>query len=1008
MADYLDVLVLCADPVNLKPSLNLAQELVHFERVVQKSALPIRMRRVFPPTLDQLRKEFARAALPGWQPSVFHFLGHGDHDGLYFENELGEAQLVKGHEVKEALAQSPVKLALLNACWSATKRGVSLIEFLTREQVAEVAIGHETPVEDISAVEFSKQFYSLITQGKPIRVACQQAANLLAEQGKSGATDVKFVGNGDTVLTTGIVSGSRPCVIETGMPALVHLPEPPAFYGRGEELVQLSQSFADVSLTGFGLWGIGGIGKTALAKVAARRNAWRYDAASWVDIRDIPTKNTVELLRMALIRMHRGAPDDDPVEELCRRMQASPSLIVLDNLEDLPETEYAALARFLQQVPKNGSRVLMTARVPLPDIERLTDVQSRRMTEGLSTWDGAIMVQRIAEQKKCKALRNELRFENSQPVGLCVHVTNRLHGHPKMLELAVGVGMKGRDALEKAMSELPNDLGEQLTALLETNLRYLGDDGNRVLPLLCFFPTGNMTAEALHAVAMASILSTASGSLPSAEHTVADEDSVLNTQWLSDGRDQLVLAGVLEYDQTNDIYTFHQAILDEADRRRSSGDISNTVAIALLTHYAEYVKANHSNNELLERIFWNVVTIMESLWNDEVLNGERNALITETVAPLGNFFQERSLWQLAKLWHSRAISFRNSSQNQNAQREVELAVQHFQLAQIFYSSGELSNSRNSFENALTLFERNHTEVGVAGVLHGLAQIESFQGNKHQAKSLFDRSIAIKRRLNDKYGLATSLLSLAIVEEEFGNVHEADRLLEEAMEINREIGNQRGVGAVLHERARRKFTEGNSAESRAMLLQACELHELLNDQRGLSACLHQLATVEADEGNPSEARRLLLRVIQIQETIGDIYGLSASFHELANIEAEQGDPHTAIRLLNRSLEVARGMSHKSGMAATLHQLARVEFDLGNVTKARSYWEQALQLFAVINDVAGKSISSLMLAQLEKNEGNMNRAIELARTAAETLEKIGHSQATYARDLCNRMVKNIDAR
>ncbi len=32
MVEYLDVLVLCADPVNLRRTLNLAQELVHFER----------------------------------------------------------------------------------------------------------------------------------------------------------------------------------------------------------------------------------------------------------------------------------------------------------------------------------------------------------------------------------------------------------------------------------------------------------------------------------------------------------------------------------------------------------------------------------------------------------------------------------------------------------------------------------------------------------------------------------------------------------------------------------------------------------------------------------------------------------------------------------------------------------------------------------------------------------------------------------------------------------------
>ena len=116
MAEYLDVLVLCADPVDIRRTLNLAQELVHFEQVIRRSPLPIRLRRVFPPTISQLRKEFAQAATLDRQPSVFHFLGHGDDDGLYFENELGKTELIKGKQLREVLGPSPVKLALLNAC----------------------------------------------------------------------------------------------------------------------------------------------------------------------------------------------------------------------------------------------------------------------------------------------------------------------------------------------------------------------------------------------------------------------------------------------------------------------------------------------------------------------------------------------------------------------------------------------------------------------------------------------------------------------------------------------------------------------------------------------------------------------------------------------------------------------------------------------------------------------------------------------------------------------------
>ena len=50
------------------------------------------------------------------------------------------------------------------------------------------------------------------------------------------------------------------------------------------------------------------------------------------------------------------------------------------------------------------------------------------------------------------------------------------------------------------MIALPEDLEEQLAALLATSLKCLGDDGNRVLPLLSFFPTGNLTPEALQVV----------------------------------------------------------------------------------------------------------------------------------------------------------------------------------------------------------------------------------------------------------------------------------------------------------------------------------------------------------------------------------------------------------------------------------------------------------------------------------------------------------------------------
>jgi hypothetical protein len=59
-AEHLDVLLLCAAPLDVRPALNLAVEVANFETEVRRSPVPIRLRRVFPPTLDQLRRELAR------------------------------------------------------------------------------------------------------------------------------------------------------------------------------------------------------------------------------------------------------------------------------------------------------------------------------------------------------------------------------------------------------------------------------------------------------------------------------------------------------------------------------------------------------------------------------------------------------------------------------------------------------------------------------------------------------------------------------------------------------------------------------------------------------------------------------------------------------------------------------------------------------------------------------------------------------------------------------------
>jgi hypothetical protein len=83
--EALTILVLCASPAGDLVTLKLSHELSRIEKQLAKARLPIRMRRVVPPTIEQLKRELGNLSAERSRPALFHFLGHGDDDGLYFE-----------------------------------------------------------------------------------------------------------------------------------------------------------------------------------------------------------------------------------------------------------------------------------------------------------------------------------------------------------------------------------------------------------------------------------------------------------------------------------------------------------------------------------------------------------------------------------------------------------------------------------------------------------------------------------------------------------------------------------------------------------------------------------------------------------------------------------------------------------------------------------------------------------------------------------------------------------
>ncbi|MEU8463891.1 NB-ARC domain-containing protein [Streptomyces sp. NPDC029003] len=204
-------------------------------------------------------------------------------------------------------------------------------------------------------------------------------------------------------------------------------PEAAGFVGREPELTRLQALLDDRRL--ITLTGVGGVGKTRLARRAVARAAARPDGIWWVRLSPLrdPRLLTATVAHAVGLADHSAHPLD---EELCAWMADKELLLVLDTCEHLVSAVRHLAAELLQSAP--GLTVLTTSRerlgspgesvlevLPLPFEGPDSDALALFKARALAAAPGAAAV-----------------FADPGRVHVAAEVCRRLDGIPLALELA--------------------------------------------------------------------------------------------------------------------------------------------------------------------------------------------------------------------------------------------------------------------------------------------------------------------------------------------------------------------------------------------------------------------------------------------------------------------------------------------------------------------------------------------------------------------------------------------
>lgn len=157
------VLILAANPKQTTP-LRLDRELRDIQAGLKRSVL----RDDFELTYRHaVRPRDIQRALLDERPQIIHFSGHGEgENGLIFENNLGNIQLVTGEALANLLNlfSDNIECVLLNGCYSKVQAEIIV-------QHIDYVIGMNNSISDAAAIEFATAFYDALGAGETYEFA---------------------------------------------------------------------------------------------------------------------------------------------------------------------------------------------------------------------------------------------------------------------------------------------------------------------------------------------------------------------------------------------------------------------------------------------------------------------------------------------------------------------------------------------------------------------------------------------------------------------------------------------------------------------------------------------------------------------------------------------------------------------------------------------------------------------------------------------------------------------
>ncbi len=650
-------------------------------------------------------------------------------------------------------------------------------------------------------------------------------------------------------------------------PARCRLPQSTTrFFGRTGEMQAIEgmllsalqgEAGASPLLT---LTGAGGCGKTRLATETARRLFSQYDVSvCFVALADAASSQQIpEFIARSLAL---PPSDENPIPRIQNALGEAPTLLLLDNFEQIVENCEGVFALLLRELP--AVRFLVTSRQTLGlTCERLFPLAPLPLPDAALSAESLAALAAYPVVKlfldRAQSIRPDFQLTEKNAATI-VALCRKMEGMPLAIELtaAWAGALSPAQMLAKLTAHfdsLPSRKRDafshhkSLAAVIDWSYRLLTPETQRFFATLSVF-RGGLTLEAAQAVC-------------------AENESALDR--ITGLRDHSLLACAIEMDADAPDETMRYRLLEslrEFGQERLGPDERNALALRHALYFLAFAEAARANLSGAEQARWYRLLEREKPNCDAALD-------TLEAAPDQTEALLRMTDALHLFWHTRGYLSAGSYRLAAALARPDAADFPLALSGAVKAADILARARGDLEQAqeyglrsLALARQIGDPLLVAKSLGGLGNTAKNQRDLVTARRYYDECLAIAGANGYAIIRATVIGNLANLDKEEKRFDSARTRYEASLALHRELENAVGQSTQLCNLAGLLGELGEYAAATERGAECLRLCRKTEDRMGIAYALEVLGSVFAAQKAPDLALRLFAAGEALREEIG---------------------------------------------------------------------------------------------------------------------------------------------